>query len=71
MNANLENQDDVKEYLQFLRKIRHEVDKWPDYKKVDGYVARHWTLKPLNDPNKIKNVDDDDPHPLSQVETNP
>ena len=46
MKSNLETEEDVKEYLAFLRRVRKEVDAWPDYKKVDGYATRKWRLKP-------------------------
>lgn len=47
MNAgpNIKSKSDAKEYLKFLRRIRREVENWPAYKKVDGYVVRRWRLK--------------------------
>ena len=65
---NKNKEDDMKEYLQFLKRIRHEVEQWPDYKKVDGYVAHRWTLKPMKSPDK-EMKDSEPPHP--QIGINP
>lgn len=59
MESNVESKDDIKEYLQFLKKIRCEVENWPDYKKVDGYVAHRWTLGKVSHPDKTKDVEND------------
>lgn len=39
------DEGEVRKFWKNLDEISREVDNWPDYKKVDGYVVREWTLK--------------------------
>ena len=43
-DGNLHTEDDVQEYLAFLKRVREEVENWPEYMKQDGYVAHVWRL---------------------------
>ena len=40
MNSNIETEDDIKEYLAFLKEVAEEVANWPERKKVPGYASR-------------------------------
>ena len=54
MDTKTEIKKEAKEFWQFVKNVREEVDNWPDYMKVDGYVARKWTLKKKGERNTEK-----------------
>ena len=58
MKANLENTNDVREYLNFLKKVRQQVENWPQHMKEDGYATRQWRLGSRNDSVSIDNRTD-------------
>ena len=52
-DGNLHTEDDVQEYLAFLKRVREEVENWPEYMKQDGYVVREWRLGRKDDKTSV------------------
>ena len=37
-------QEDIDKYLQFLNRVKREVDSWPDYMKTSGRLTHQWSF---------------------------
>ena len=54
MDSKTASKEEIKKFWQFVDDVSKEVDNWPDYMKVDGYVTRKWTLKKKGEKNTEK-----------------